>query len=152
MTADQRVHAARAFWRDEQAGDDQLQAIVLIAQVKKFRAKTLVGLDEERKSRHLASLPVLPDALAARALIVYHLAEQREMMGAFLDLLGIAHENGLIESESVKPEPEKLAPAVDTLFARFPEQNVSLYLETLLCQDPETWGELAGVPRLSGKA
>jgi hypothetical protein len=151
MTADQRLHAARAFWRDEQAGDDQLQAIILIAQVKKFRAKTVVGLDEERKTRHLAGLPSLPDGLAARALIVYHLAEQREMMGAFLDLLGIAHEKGVIDSESVKPEPEKLSPAVDALFSRFPEENVLLYLETLLCQDPQTWQELANVPRLAAK-
>ena len=34
--------------------------------------------------------------MAGRALILYHLAEQRPMMGAFLDALGIAHENGLI--------------------------------------------------------
>jgi hypothetical protein len=149
MTPEQRAHAARAFWRDEQAGDDQIQAAMLIAQVKKFRAKTVVTLDDDRKARHLATLPTLPDGLAARALVVYHLAEQREMMGAFLDLLGIAHENGLIESESVKPDPEKLAPAVDQLFAKFPHEHVSLYLDTLLCQDPETWGELANVPRLA---
>lgn len=152
MTPDQRFHAARAFWRDEQASDDQLQAVVLIAQVKKFRAKSVVSLDDGRKARHLASLPALPEALAARALIVYHLAEQRDMMGAFLDLLGIAHENGVIENESVKPDPEKLPTAVDQLFARFPSEHVSLYLDTLVCQDSQTWGALADVPRLASQA
>src|SRR5437764_1625954 len=92
MTADQRLRAARAFWSDEEAVDDQIQAALLIADRKKFRPKTVVSLDLERKARHLASLPSLPDAMAARALIVYHLAEQRPMMGAFLDALGIAHE------------------------------------------------------------
>src|SRR5262245_31354342 len=93
MTAEQRRRAARAFWSDEEARADQLQAVMLIAQLKKFRPKTVNGLDVDRKARHLATMPALPDALAARTLVLYHLAEQRPMMGAFLDALGIAHEN-----------------------------------------------------------
>ena len=94
MTPAQRMAAAQAFWLDEQATDDQIQAVMLIAQQKKFRPKTVVGLDVDRKARHLASIVNLPEALAARALIVYHLAEQRPMMAAFLDALGLAHEDG----------------------------------------------------------
>src|SRR6476646_11090736 len=89
MTVDQRARAARAFWADEDATDDQVQAALLIAQQKKFRPKTVVGLDVERKARHLSSMLSLPDQVAARALILYHLAEQRPMMGKFLDELGI---------------------------------------------------------------
>jgi hypothetical protein len=140
MTIDQRQRAARAFWSDEEAADDQLQAALLIAQQKKFRPKTIVALDLDRKARHFASLVLLPDPLAARALIVYHLAEQRAMMGAFLDALGIKHENGLIDEESVKPDGAKLPTAVSKLNADFPRDDVRLYLKTLLCQDPETWG------------
>lgn len=143
MTPDQRLRAARAFWSDEDAADDQLQAALLIAQQKKFRPKTVVGLDLDRKTRHLASLLSLPDQLAARALILYHLADQRPMMGAFLDALEIKHENGLIEDEGVKPIPEKLGPATQKLSSEYPEADVRLYLNTLLCQDPETWGGLA---------
>jgi hypothetical protein len=143
MTPDQRQRAARAFWSDEDATDDQLQAALLIAQQKKFRPKTVVALDVDRKTRHLASLLSLPDQLAARALIIYHLAEQRPMMGAFLDALAIKHENGLIEDEEVKPEAEKLESAVARLSGEFPPDDVRLYLNTLLCQDPDTWGALA---------
>src|SRR5437764_13664500 len=124
MTPDQRQHAARAFWRDEATADDQLQAVLLISQQIKFRPKTVVALDEDRKARHLASLPHLPDTLAARALIVYHLAEQRPMMGAFLDALGIKHENGLIEEDAVKPEPEKLGPAASKIASEYPAADV----------------------------
>jgi|SRR5579884_1725457 len=142
MTAEQRQRAARAFWMDPDARADQLQAVMLIAQQKKFRPKTINGLDVDRRARHLATLPSLPDALAARALIVYHLADQRPMMGAFLDALGIAHENGLIQEDTVKPDPEKIGPAADVLRKQFPADDVNLYLETLFCQDPETWGAL----------
>jgi hypothetical protein len=149
MTLDQRTRAARAFWEDPEATDEQVQAAFLIAQQKKFRPKTVIGLDVERKAKHLATLGGLPDALAARALIVYHLAEQRAMMGAFLDGLGIKHENGLIEEDAVKPDAGKIGPAAAQLAKQFPPDDVRIYLNTLLSQDPETWGGLQGVPEVS---
>ena len=142
MTLDQRTRAARAFWEDPEATDDQVQAALLIAQQKKFRAKTVIGLDVDRKARHLATLGALPDQIAARALIVYHLAAQRPMMTAFLDALGITHEDGLIKEESVKPDAAKVGPAAAQIAKQFPPDDVRIYLNTLLCQDPETWGAL----------
>ncbi len=147
MTADQRLQAARAFWLDEQAVEDQVRAVMLISQQKKFRPKTVAGLDDDRKARHLASILSLPDTVAARALVTYHLAEQRPMMGAFLDALGIAHENGLIQDDGVKPDAAKLGPAAAQLAERFPPEQVSLYLNTLLCQDPATWEGLTAIPQ-----
>src|SRR5262245_64180037 len=143
LSLDQRTRIARAFWSDEEATDDQVQAAFLIAQQKKFRPKTVIGLDVDRKARHLATLGPIPEQIAARALVVYHLAEQRPMMGAFLDALGIRHENGLIQEDEVKPDPAKLGSAVATLRAAYPHEDVSLYLDTLLSQDPDTWGGLA---------
>ena len=143
MTLDQRTRAAHAFWEDPEAADDQVQAALLIAQQKKFRPKTVIGLDTGRKARHLATLGAVPDQIAARALIVYHLADHRPMMGAFLDALGIAHDNGLINEENVKPDAEKIAPAAAQLAGQFPPDDVRIYLNTLLCQDPDTWGGLS---------
>ena len=148
MTSDQRLRAARAFWAEEQAADDQVQAALLIAQTKKFRPKFVMGLDDERRAKHLSTLASLPEVLAARCLVVYHLTEQREMMGVFLDNLGLKHENGLIEDDDAKPEPEKIGPAVEAIAAKYPAEDVSLYLTTLLCQDPETWGELGNLPQI----
>src|SRR4029079_196953 len=127
MTLDQRTRAARAFWADADATDDQVQAALLIAQQKKFRPKTVIALDVDRKAKHLATLGGLPDAMAARALIVYHLAEQRAMMGAFLDALGIAHENGLIKGEPAKRDADKIGPAAAKLAEQFPADDVRVY-------------------------
>jgi hypothetical protein len=148
MSADQRLRAARAFWADEEAGDDQMQAVLLIAQQKKFRPKFVVGLDDERRAKHLAGMVGLPEALAARCLVVYHLKDHREMMGAFLDALGLKHDNGLIEDDEVKPDPEKIGPAVEALAGRYPAEDLSLYLTTLVVQDPATWGELGKLPQV----
>ena len=147
MTAAQRLAAARAFWNDEQAVDDHIQAALVIAQHKKFRPKTVVGLDSDGKARHLASLPSLPDTVAARVVVVYHLAEQRPMMGAFLDALGLAHDNGLMQEDDARPDGSKVGPAVAQITQRFPAEDVGLYLNTLLWQDPETWAALRGLPQ-----
>lgn len=146
MTSEQRLRAARSFWLDEQGSDDQLQAVLLISKQRKFRPKSVVALDVERKAKHFATLAPLPDLLAARALVAHHLADQRPMMAAFLDALGIAHEDGLIQEDAVKPEPGKVREAAGLIAARFPAADVSLYLNTLLSQDSETWGALADVP------
>jgi hypothetical protein len=145
MSLDERQRVALAFWDDPEATDDQIQAAVLIAQQKKFRAKTVINLDLDRKARHLATMVRLPEALVARALVAYHLAAQRPMMGAFLDALGIAHEGGLIQEDAVTPDPAKLAPAVTAISGQFPAADVRLYLMTLLCQDPQTWGGLGEI-------
>ena len=143
MTPDRRLRAARAFWLDDQSTNDQVQAVMLISQQRHFRPKTIVALDVDRKAKQLASLPSVPDTIAARALVGYHLAEQRPMMGQFLDVLGIPHEEGLIQDDATKPDPDKMKAAVEALESKFPAEDVSLYLQTLVCQDPETWGGLA---------
>jgi hypothetical protein len=152
MTFERRQRAARAFWQDEEAGDDQTQALLLIAQQKKFRAKTIAGLDDDRKARHLASLGSVPSNIAARALIAYHLAEHRPMMTTFLDALGITHENGVIKDENVSPDPSKVRPAVDRLAQQFAAEDVKLYLDTLICQDPEAWAALRDLAPLTGES
>jgi hypothetical protein len=147
---DRRVSAATAFWSDEQAALEQAEAIALIAGQLKFRPKSVLALSDEKKAKHLASLVRVSDLLAARLLVSYHLAHQRPMMGAFLDALGIAHEEGLIKDESPKaPDAETLDRAVKTLSETYPKADVARYFWALLWQDPETWGGLKDRPELA---
>jgi hypothetical protein len=150
MPLDQRVSAASAFWRDEQAALEHAEAVALISRQIKFRPKSVLALPVEKKAKHLGGLGQVSDLLAARLLVAYHLEHQRPMMGAFLDALGIAHEDGLIKDESpTAPEPETLNKGVAALVAAYPAGDVARYFWTLLWQDPETWGGLQGRPELS---
>jgi hypothetical protein len=145
-----RQAAAVAFWSDDQAGLEQAEGVALIARQIKFRPKSVLTLPVEKKAKHLANMGQVSDLLAARLLVAYHLHHQRPMMGRFLDLLGIPHEEGLITEESPDaPAPEKLDEAAKALAAEFPAADVSLYFWTLLWQDPETWGGLQGRPELT---
>src|SRR5215208_7055140 len=106
LPLEQRVDAADLFWNDEHSADQQMEAVASIATHMKFRARSILGLAPEKRARYLAQLPTVSDAIAARALVNYHLERQRPMMGAFLDLLGISHDNGLINDEKL-PKPEE---------------------------------------------
>ncbi|SRR5258705_7702202 len=139
--------AAEAFWRDENAANEQAEAIGLIAQRIKFRLKSVIAMPVEKKTQYVLSMPAVSEMLAARLLVAYHLVHQRSMMGAFLDALGIGHEDGIIAEDDVKPpSAEALQKAAKTIAASYPAEDVSLYLSTLVWQDPDTWGALADLP------
>jgi hypothetical protein len=147
LDPDRKRQAADAFWRDENAANEQAEAIGLIAQRIKFRLKSVITMPVEKKSQYVLSMPAVSEMLAARLLVAYHLAYQRPMMGAFLDALGMSHEQGIIAEEDVKPpSADVLKKAASSLAASYPAGDVSLYLSTLVWQDSDTWGALAELP------
>ena len=148
MTAERRQLAAQAFWADEQSTEQQVEAISAIASHMKFRIKSVVSLPLERKVKYLLGLPVMTDSIAARSLVAYHLEHQRPMMGAFLDALGIAHEDGLIsEDNATVPDADKVKASASELAEKYPADDVWLYFSTLVSQDPETWSALVDLPQ-----
>ncbi len=150
MPVERRVDAAGLFWDDEHSADQQMEAVAAIATHMKFRPRSVVTLAPDKRAKYLAQLPTVTDAIAARVLVTYHLERQRPMMGAFLDLLGIAHENGLISEENLpKPEAAKVQQAARQLAATYPPHDVALYLSTLVSQDPDTWEPLVDIAQPS---
>lgn len=149
MPTDLRVKAAAAFWRDRESPDIAVQhaeAVGLVARRLNFRVRSVQGLPVERRARHLAQLPDVSDAVATRALIAYHFEAQRPLMAAFLDALGIAHEDGLITTEDIPAPPaDSLSDAAKAVRLAFPSEDVELYLRTLATLDGDTWIHLEGL-------
>jgi hypothetical protein len=74
-----------------------------------------------------------------------HLGHRRPMMGAFLDSLSIANEDGRIDSETTEvPEQDSAAvvAAADELVKAYPRDQVVTYFLTLLLQDAGVWAGL----------
>jgi hypothetical protein len=153
LTSERKRNAADAFWHDENAGNEQAEAVAMIAQRIKFRLKSVIAMPIEKKSQYLISMPAVSEMLAARLLVAYHLAHQRPMMGAFLDALGVAHEDGIISDEEMKaPSADALKKAAAAIAASYPPDDVALYLLTLTWQDPDTWGGLSNLPESRPKS
>jgi hypothetical protein len=143
LSADQRLVAAQAFWSDDETGGtsaEHLEAIAMLARRMNFRPKSMQALPAERRARLLAQVADVSDGIAARALIAYHFAAQRPLMAAFLDVLGIPHDNGLITAEELAPpSADRVAEAVRAVRESFPHSDVDLYVRTLSALDAETW-------------
>jgi hypothetical protein len=146
MSESQKLRAAEAFWREPDGLEQQLEAMALLAQKLKARPRYIQGLPIEKRARHLAHYPGMPDLLAARMLVSYHLAHQRPMMSAFLDAIGIAHDNGLITDDPKGPiTPEQVSAGRAALEGVYAADDIQLYFATLLAQDPETWSALRAI-------
>ena len=144
LSSERRLDAARAFWADDQAVAEQAEIVGIIARQINFRPKSVVAMPAERRAAHLARMGNVSESVAGRLLVSFHLARQRPMMAAFLDSLGIAHDDGLISAEQLDlPDQRKLIEAADALASKFPAEDVVLYVSTLLVQDTATWGGLA---------
>ena len=143
LPPERKLQAAEAFWSDRNASVEHAEAIVAIAQRIKFRPKSVIALPVDKKARHLVALSVVSELVAARLLVAYHLTHQRPLMAAFLDALGIEHEDGLIKAEEMEAPPaDRLEQAAKKIASDYPAPDVTLYLTTLMWQDPETWGGL----------
>ncbi len=66
----------------------------------------------------------------------------RDMLKAFLDQLGLEHEDGMIDSLPEKPPAGKLKPAVDHLLANYPREYVIIYLHAFQAMELAKWPEL----------
>jgi hypothetical protein len=144
MTDDQRQDAARAFWLDKESLMEQAEVLALMARKLNFRFKSVQALAIEKKIKHLMAMGNVSDGVAGRLLVTYHLTSQRPMMAAFLDALGVPHDNGLIgDTEMTRPDDAVLKAAAAKVRAAYPAEQVELYFTTLRLQDPDTWGALA---------
>jgi hypothetical protein len=81
------------------------------------------------------------------------LGVHRPMLGDFLDELGIAHEEGLVDVIPPQPPREKVDAAVNALAAKHPPTAVKIYLNLFQPSGAEAWPDLDALlvidPRLA---
>jgi hypothetical protein len=73
--------------------------------------------------------------------VALHLGERRPLLAAFLDALGLPHEDGILkqEADARRPPDQAEARAALRALAAFPREQVGLYFNALWLQDPERW-------------
>ena len=68
------------------------------------------------------------------------------MLTGFLDDLGIEHDGeGSVDDLPEALDVDRVAPAVDHLFAAYPAPEVVLYLHVFQMQTPQGWSEIQEV-------
>ena len=136
-----RKEILTAFWKH---GDDQTKAlaIVSLARALHFRDDTIRKMPPAKKAELLGSRVGAHefDEIMQAALMHYHTHEKNEMMGAFLDLWTIPHENGSIETDDYKPPVEgQVRDAVRQLEGYYDKRDIALYLASVGLLMGDTW-------------
>ena len=148
LAPEERMLAARAFfahaWGDPSA---RREGELAIARTLRFREEAVRKLPVDKRAGYLAKAVQPADSLAGSLLLALHLEERRPLLAAFLDALGIPHDNGMISEEHdlQPPGKEALARATAALDARFPAREVDIYLASLLALDPGSWDGVGDV-------
>jgi hypothetical protein len=145
LLPEDRLAATNAFFA-EPSPEVMGMALGAIVRARHMRPQAARALPPEAQARILATVLDPGETLAASLLVALHLAERRPLLGAFLDAVGLPHEDGILkeEDDGAPLDEAQVRKGVSALSA-FPPSHVETYLNTLWLQDPERWAMLPGL-------
>jgi tetratricopeptide (TPR) repeat protein len=129
------------------------QLVKLVSKVMRFRTTSVQSAALSKKvswtntlAQHHLLQPALEDGLR-----LFHAQERAELMGAFLEILGIPHDKGLIATETYPtPSIPQVQDAARQLSVQFPAEHIIVYLASAGLLMPEwrteCWSSLDVVP------
>ena len=147
LTAEERTAAITAAMADDENGWVKATTRTAVAGAIKFRPQTVATWPKQKLVAEAARVPIDDVQLLSAFLVDLHLGTRRPMMAAFLDGVGVKHDDGRIDTEASGPiavTPERLRAAADDVAGRYPLDEVVTYFLTLLLQDAETWSGVIG--------
>jgi hypothetical protein len=134
-----RLAAARHFFA-QPPPEALAGAIGALVKARHLRPQVARSLPAQEQAHALAAVSEPGEPVASSLLVALHLGERRDLLKAFLDGCGLAHEDGLLKDEGDTPLGETEARAgVAALRRSFPQDQVDVYLNALWLQDPDRW-------------
>lgn len=97
----------------------------------------------QRHTTMIASLakPGL-EMITANLIRTWLLKKYKSMLCDFLDALGIAHKEGVVDDLPATVEDAKLSAAIDTLMSKYPREVVAVYLHAFQEMNEVQWSNL----------
>lgn len=143
LPPEERLLAATAFFAEpppELAG----AALGALVKARHLRPQAARSLAPDAQARILATVLDPGEPLSQGLLVSLHLTHRRPLLGAFLDALGLPHEDGVLKEEAdpAAAMTVEKAKAAAAALASYPAGDVRTYLNTLWLQDPERWAAL----------
>jgi hypothetical protein len=143
LSREEKVAAATYFWKEPPPALVPTALAALVA-ARKLRPQAARTLPPDQQAKILASVLNPGEPLSGFLLASLHLGDRRPILRAFLDAVGLPHEDGMLkpESDDMALDRDKVKAAVQKIAGEFPRAHVELYLNTLWLQDPERWSLL----------
>jgi len=115
-----------------------------LAKKLKFRPQAIRKLPMQKRAHHARSMVLggKNAELAYELFGTYLVRKDKALLTDFLDATGVEHEDGMISDvEEGKPDESKVPSAVEALDAKYPADDVTLYL----AMGAEHWPDVAAV-------
>ena len=143
LPREERRLAAAAFLRDPNPAL-HATALAAIVRARRLRPQVARAMAPDAQAGALSGILDPGEPLAGSLLVALHLGERRPLLAAFLDAIGVPHEDGVMkeEAEGRPLEAATVEQAAREVKTRFPAEQVALYFNVLLLQDPERWAAL----------
>src|SRR5438105_8271772 len=113
--------------------DKQLYRAALGAVAEARKLRPIFFERQPRSERHAAMLQTLTrpslELISGNLIRAWLLKKYNSMLRDFLDALGIAHKEGVVEDLPAAMYDAKLKTAVESLFAKYPPEVVAVYLD-----------------------
>jgi len=120
--------------------------IAVVAEARKMRAIAARKLPPEVQARIVATVRDPGEVLASSLLVALHLGPRKPMLVAFLDAVGLAHDDGVLKDEATEAiSLEDLKKGCAAISSEAPAA-VRTYLNTLWLQDGARWANARDVP------
>lgn len=131
LEPDERAAAAKAYLGADTGGRMQLDKIV--AGARNFRPATVKKWPEEKIVKAARHIPLQDPEVAANLLTCYHVPGQLDMVAAFLDALGVSHDQGQIDARAtIDAEKEVARSAIRGMVEEHGPRKSAVYLLALI--------------------
>jgi hypothetical protein len=115
-----------------------------VAEAKKLRPTFFERMPRATRHKDMAALLARPrlELIAANLLREWLMKGQTPMLAAFLDSLGIPHKDGAVDDLPASVEDARLAAAVEAILAKYPAEEVAVYLNAFYTMNDIQWPNL----------
>ena len=124
-----------------------------VADAKKLRPIFYERKPRAERHQDMASMLAKPrlEPAAAGLLRGWLLKKHKGMLCDFLDALGISHKDGVVEDLPETVGDDKINSAVDKLLAKYPKEEVAVYLNAFYSMNDVNWPTLKQMLESDGR-
>jgi hypothetical protein len=121
--------------------DNYRVTVNAVAEARKLRPAFFERKPRVERHKDMISMLAKPrlDAVASNLIRVWLLKKHSAMLVDFLDALGIAHKEGVVDDLPETINDAKLKEAVEKLLSKYPKEEVAVYLNAFYSMNDVSW-------------
>jgi hypothetical protein len=122
-------------------------ALASVAESRKLRPIFFERTPRSQRHAEMAAMLAKPrlELIAANLLRDWLMKKETAMLVDFLDSMNIAHKEGAVDDLPATVDDAKLQAAIETLLAKYPAEEIAVYLHAFYTMNQAQWPNLEAI-------